>query len=447
MTSTMATVPGGAACYFCLGEEADEEGKPLVRDCSCRGGSAGFVHTSCLVKYAEQKSKAAKDGDLPSFREPWEICINCKQPFVHQLQLDLASAFVSFAEATYDRVGSNKWDRMKVMTALYVKIGAFWDKDVTETTMLVNDLLSKISQAKKALKMNSWVHLPKTSDNYRYYKAMCGVCESEAYKQLAGIALQNPSNEESSQLAIKHFKKARAIYNLFDMKDEARKMDFVIQKRIDDKQAVSNGDTPSSTRTYSDTDLEFARNQYESNLNEHGIESIDTIKRGVIYAAMLTSVNHCIEAEHLITKLTTISRRVHGPEHSIAVEADKLLKVCKERRVAVLPHGDSFQALRYENDGEICVVKGPITKPRQIDDEMLHRIANNLMIPKLGCAVICHGLVSASHLNGELGEVRDMKRSGTGVRLAVHFEKKGVKSALVKPENLRIAFELPDEAV
>jgi len=129
------------------------------------------------------------------------------------------------------------------------------------------------------------------------------------------------------------------------------------------------------------------------------------------------------------------------------VEADKLLKECKERRVAVLPHGESFQALRYENDGEICVVQGPITKPRQVDDEMVQRIANNLMIPKLGCAVICHGLVSASHLNGELGEVRDMKRSGTGIRLAVHFEKKGVKSALVKPENLRIAFELPDEVV
>jgi hypothetical protein len=39
-----------------------------------------------------------------------------------------------------------------------------------------------------------------------------------------------------------------------------------------------------------------------------------------------------------------------------------------------------------------------------------------------------------------------MKKSGTGIRLAVHFEKKkGEKSALVKPENLRIVFELPCE--
>ena len=47
----------GAACYFCLEEE--EEGMPLVRDCSCRGNS-GYAHFSCLAKYAEQKSKRAE---------------------------------------------------------------------------------------------------------------------------------------------------------------------------------------------------------------------------------------------------------------------------------------------------------------------------------------------------------------------------------------------------
>ena len=44
------TIPIGAACYFCLGEEVDEKGKPLVRNCSCRGDSAGFAHLSCLTK-------------------------------------------------------------------------------------------------------------------------------------------------------------------------------------------------------------------------------------------------------------------------------------------------------------------------------------------------------------------------------------------------------------
>lgn len=51
-------------------------------------------------------------------------------------------------------------------------------------------------------------------------------------------------------------------------------------------------------------------------------------------------------------------------------------------------------------------------------------------MPAKCCAVICHGLVSASHLNGRLGDVRDAKfDEKTGIaRLAVHFEKNGVKS-------------------
>ena len=112
-----------------------------------------------------------------------------------------------------------------------------------------------------------------------------------------------------------------------------------------------------------------------------------------------------------------------------------------------MPEKKQFQALRYDNDGEICVITGPITKPRKVDDERTHHVESNLIVPAYGCAVICHGLVSASHLNGELGEVKDCKQDESGIRLEVHFEKKkGVKSALVKPENLHIAFELPSSS-
>jgi len=156
---------------------------------------------------------------------------------------------------------------------------------------------------------------------------------------------------------------------------------------------------------------------------------------------------HCIEAERLVTKLSTISRRVHGPDHKITIKADELLDICKERYVIVLPENKPFQALRYENDGEICVVQGPITKPRQVDEERIYIVEWDLVVPAIGCVVICHGLKSVLHLNGELGEVRHLKQdeNGAGIRLAVDFEKKGKMSALVKPENLRIAFELPSK--
>jgi hypothetical protein len=135
------------------------------------------------------------------------------------------------------------------------------------------------------------------------------------------------------------------------------------------------------------------------------------------------------------------SRRVHGPGHNCSISLDEKVKECKSLYVIVMPDDKPFQALRYKNDGEICVVTGPIKQPRLEDDERIFHVVNNLVIPAKGCPVICHGLVSASYLNGELGEVRDI----SNLRFEIHFEKTNLKPALVKLENLRISFELPSE--
>jgi hypothetical protein len=86
-----------------------------------------------------------------------------------------------------------------------------------------------------------------------------------------------------------------------------------------------------------------------------------------------------------------------------------------------------------------------------MDDKRIYHIANNLVIPQRRCPVICHGLVSAPHLNGEFGVVRELgdvtglkNNDIIGTLCLVHFEKKGVKSNWIKPESLRIAFELPN---
>jgi hypothetical protein len=444
----MATtaIPGGAACYFCLGEEGDDEGNSLVRDCSCRGNS-GFAHLSCLAKYAEQKCRAADDGDLPSIREPWSTCNNCKQPFQGQLAIDLACAFVSFAEATYGQEGNSKWDKMRVISALRLKIESLntsnrmlFTEDIKEAC---NKLLSMINQTKKDLNMNRWIHKPRDSEEYQYYKVLCGLYEAYAHEQLGAMFFRDSFEEDFSAM-ITNFKKARAIYNLVGMNDDAQQMDTFISLCTDspNKQAANDGDASSSTRIHST--LEAVRNIYQRNLHTNGMDSACTIRSGVLYASVLRRVNR-IEAERIITKLSTISCRVHGPDHKVTVEAVKLLEECKERYVLVLPDDKVFQALQYENDGEICVVTGPITEPRNKADKRMYHIANKLVIPNIGCPVICHGLVSASHLNGELGEVRNKKQDGTGLRLAVRFEKKGVKSALVKPANLRIVFDLSSE--
>ena len=191
--------------------------------------------------------------------------------------------------------------------------------------------------------------------------------------------------------------------------------------------------------------LEIARKTHEQYLNTQGMDSADAILSGLNYARALRIDKHCIESERLVKKLAAISRRVHGPEHKTTMKADEVLKECKERYVIVLPDIKPFQALRYENEGEICVVQGPVTEPRRVDDERVHHVESNLIVLSKGCAVICHGLVSAPHLNGEMGDVRKTKVNKNGLRVGVFFEKKSLKSALVKPENLRIVFKLSCE--
>jgi hypothetical protein len=205
----------------------------------------GFAHLSCLAQYAEQKSKQASDGEVIAFSNPWQMCNNCKQPFQNQLSVDLVSVFVEFAQATYGHPDNNKWDKIKVMESLRLKIVALAihgnEVDKTERTMLINNMLSIINQTKKDINMSRWIHMPKGSEEYEYYKALCGNYEAFAYSQL-GLSTSDAS-EEGFKIMITHYKKARAIYNLVDMKDRSNHLDAVISVLTAEKQAANEEDT------------------------------------------------------------------------------------------------------------------------------------------------------------------------------------------------------------
>jgi hypothetical protein len=234
----MAAVPDIPSCYICLDEGPDEAGKPLVRDCSCRGDTAGFAHLSCIIEYAEQKSKQAAD-DLAAFSTPWDDCNNCNQPFQNQVTLDLSSAFVFFAEEAYGYPGNGKWDKLKVLTGLRSKITSLLkvlysdspreDKGTlkVECEMLIKKLLSMVDQTKKDLKMSSWLHMPPTSYEYQYYKLLCGGYEAFGYQYL-GMMTSLDHTEASYKRSIKYYQKARAIYKLFGLNDRAKLMDIAI---------------------------------------------------------------------------------------------------------------------------------------------------------------------------------------------------------------------------
>jgi hypothetical protein len=182
----------------------------------------------------------------------------------------------------------------------------------------------------------------------------------------------------SVETKIIHYKKACAIYNLVGMKDDVQQMDTLISVLTAEKQAVNkqavNKQAAYDSDAITNSELEAIKKMYELTLRTRGMDSEVTILSGLTYAEGLRGDNHSIEAERLVTKLATISRRVHGPDHKITIKAIELLDICKERHVTVLPDDELFQALQYENDGEICIVTGPITKPRQIEEERIYQI-------------------------------------------------------------------------
>ena len=297
-----------------------------------------------------------------------------------------------------------------------------------------------VDQTKKDLKMSSWLHMPPTSDEYQYYKLLCGDFEASGYMNL-GVMTSLDQTEASYKRSITYFQKARAIYNLLGLKDGAKLADIRIAM-IKECLARCDGDG-ANVPVNASTLLKGAKYNYEYSLKTHGSTSEATLRSGSTYVTELVQAHRGIEAERLIVKLAAISQRVHGPGHNCTISLDEKVKECKSRYVIVMSDDKPFQVLRYENDGEVCVVTGPVKQPTQEEDERIFHVASDLLFPHKGCPVICHGLTSASHLNGKLGEVRAFRNDINGIRLAVHFETKSLKPSLVKPENLRIAFELP----
>mmetsp|Transcript_30140 Transcript_30140/g.66283 ORF Transcript_30140/g.66283 Transcript_30140/m.66283 type:complete len:303 (-) Transcript_30140:13-921(-) len=95
--------PSGAACWICLEEGPDGSGGPLMRNCACRGDSAGYAHVSCIVKYAqvEMKKTVSSHGTyIPSSKAEtkWKKCPNCKQQYQGQMAVTLSNHYVTHSK-------------------------------------------------------------------------------------------------------------------------------------------------------------------------------------------------------------------------------------------------------------------------------------------------------------------------------------------------------------
>jgi len=421
----------GVSCWICLEEGPDELEGPLVRDCSCRGES-GFAHLSCIIQYAEQKSRSCvEESDngikMNNFMGPWERCPNCKQKYTNKIALDLANAFLTFTESNWPESNwpENEGIRLR---ALNMKLRALAEgsDQMKELKEIANKMLSMVRQFK--MKHSS----PSES-----------ILEIEAcvHFQLGRFHLKE-GTKESSKIAVKHYEICRDILKSIGHKQGVAAAEANLARA----KAKCDG-----TRNDVGTEEEMEKHQqlYTQSLDQAGDEHPSTIILGINTATILHRAHHAIEAERLLSKIAIVSNRVHGPAHELTQQAELSLKHYKARYV-VLKNERSwilFRALRYGHDGETIIANGPISigvsSPGDVPEGKTITFATKDVIHMKGTPVVCHGLIKANYLNGKLGDIRQY--DGKTDRYEVHFEDEGIKPCLVKPGNVSILFELSVE--
>jgi hypothetical protein len=186
--------------------------------------------------------------------------------------------------------------------------------------------------------------------------------------------------------------------------------------------------------------IEMHRNIYYLTLEEHG--EVASLRDGSVYAISLIAGKRTIEAWRLLKRLIATSQQYHGREHRSTIEIEGILRPwgCNLQGVKLRSLGLSFNAIGYEDNK--YVLQGPIGVPEE-RMQTLRVDPTDVILGSHGNPVICHGLKNkAAYLNGKIGDIRSFDET-TG-RYGVYFEDESIKPKSMKPRNLRILFELPD---
>ena len=397
-----------------------ESGEPLRRDCSCRGGS-GWAHFSCLVDYAKQKAQQWDGFDVNDFVDPWRGCPGCKQRYQNELAIDLAEQFVSFVEEKHPQ---------KHLDALLMKLFALLqggpDRLRPQQKKEANQVASKMLSIIERMKVAEPPPLPK--DTLCFFEARVYTC-------LGDIAV-GEGTKESAKTASGYYEKCR---DICDQIGDAEGVTFAESNIAQTKYMCEGMSIENNEET-----LKKQQTLHKHLLEKCGQENIETTTTGLNLAVCLKHAHHGIEAERLTTKLVAISKRVLGSDHNVTKRAESLLFNFQERFVGLVGADgiQSFQALRYEEDGEKCVLQGPVANPRYIPAEKTFPVASTYLMFCQGTPVICHGFKMSTHLNGKIGDLRPLqKESGNA---AVHFDDESLEPHLVVPKNMRILFDLPE---
>ena len=358
--------------------------------------------------------------------EAWKRCPNCEQNYQNQLALDLADSLVSFVKGKISELICPA-DYTLVVRALQVKMDAI-KTDIRGPGLL--DIAAKgIETGNEILSLLKDMEI-KLGQSTSTQKEL-----ARTYGQLSTLYLLDSSNEGKNK-AIFCCKKSRDICKSTGNTKGAKAMEDMI-KYITSNHFVEKG---------LGDQLHTMRQILNERVETEGAESGKVISIAATLAGAL-SVNDDgrIEAERLLTKYLPISRRVHGEEHSQTKAIEDLLQRCQTRLVA-LENGEDFQALRYEDGGDKCVIYGPVRKDLYfkpaVEGATEYTVDSSSLLIANGTPIVCQGLQKAAHLNGKLADVRSFDKNKE--RYTIYFEDTKLKPVAVKKENVRIVFDLPD---
>ena len=259
-----------------------------------------------------------------------------------------------------------------------------------------------------------------------------------AYSALGRLA-EADGTKDGYDMAVACFEKVRDWWE--SEGDETEAMD----NRIDMIKAKRDGDA--DRVQFSEASLASIQVDYEKSVKEKGEGARNTMQMGINLVQAYRSASRTIECEQLAKKLATTSRQVYGPEHPFTKELKFYLTSLKRRTLGVYTENGvlEYEVLRPAEEEGKYIVKGPsLQNPRNLEEEAVLTVpVDDYFTLAPGTPVICHGLINAAHLNGKIGEAASLDHKTD--RYVVRFQDKSQKSALVKPGNLRIVFDLPDE--
>ena len=151
--------------------------------------------------------------------------------------------------------------------------------------------------------------------------ALINTMEVNAYTSLGYIFL-NEGTEESAKEAVQYYQKALIMdedeYNSHQSNgsvDYARTSKAFILKRLLAHAKVLQQPVGAINQSLpSEEELKQCRELYENYLKQIGQDSLATLGSGTNLARSLMMAGHGREAERLLTKLVTTSKRAHGDQ-------------------------------------------------------------------------------------------------------------------------------------